>query len=74
MIMPGESLLLIEMTPALFAAHAANEAEKIAPNATLVDCQMIGASGRLFMAGEKKELEKARDHIVATVKAAKGKG
>ena len=74
MIMPGESLLLIEMVPALFAAHAANEAEKIAPGATLVDCQMIGASGRLFMSGERSELEKARDHIVTMLKSAKGKG
>jgi hypothetical protein len=61
------------MVPALFAAHAANEAEKIAPNATLVDCQMIGASGRLFMSGEKSELEKARNRIVAMLKTVKGR-
>jgi len=64
MILPGESLLLVEMVPALFAAFAANEAEKVAPGATQVDCQMIGASGRLFMSGERGELERARDHIV----------
>ena len=58
MILPGQSLLLVEMMPALFAAYAANEAERVAPKATLVDCQMIGASGRLFMAGEKA---RARD-------------
>jgi hypothetical protein len=74
MIMPGESLLLIEMVPALFAAHAANEAEKIAPAATLVDCQMIGASGRLFMSGDTHELEKARAHIVGMLKTAQGRG
>jgi hypothetical protein len=73
MILPGESLLLIEMMPALFAAHAANEAEKIAPGATLVDCQMIGASGRLFMSGEKSELEGARDHIVKALKTISGR-
>ena len=74
MILPGESLLLVEMVPALFAAYAANEAEKVAPGATLVDCQMIGASGRLFMSGEKAELEKARDHIVSMLKTVKGRG
>lgn len=74
MIMPGESLLLIELVPALFAAHAANEAEKVAPGATLVDCQIIGASGRLFMSGEKSELEKAREHIVGMLKTIKGRG
>jgi hypothetical protein len=43
MILPEESLLLVEMTPALFATVAANEAEKVAPDLTLVDVQMIGA-------------------------------
>jgi len=47
MIMPGETLLVYEMTPALFAAVAANEAEKAAPGNTLVDVQMIGAAGRV---------------------------
>ena len=74
MILPGESLLLIEMVPALFAAYAANEAEKVATGATLVDCQMIGASGRLFMSGEKGELEAARDHIVGMLAMVRGKG
>jgi hypothetical protein len=73
MILPGESLLLVEMVPALFAAYAANEAEKVAPKATLVDCQMIGASGRLFMSGDKAELETARDHIVKVLADIKGR-
>jgi hypothetical protein len=73
MILPEESLLLVEMVPALFAAYAANEAEKVAPKATLVDCQMIGASGRLFMSGDKAELETARDHIVKVLADIKGR-
>jgi len=73
MILPGESLLLVEMMPALFAAYAANEAEKIAPGATLVDCQMIGASGRLFMAGEKAALETAREEIVRVLREVEGR-
>jgi len=35
MLLPGQSLLVFEMTPALFAAVAANEAEKAAPELTL---------------------------------------
>jgi hypothetical protein len=73
MILPGQSLLLVEMVPALFAAHAANEAERAAPRATLVDCQMIGASGRLFMAGERSELEAARAHIVDVLRNVAGR-
>jgi hypothetical protein len=63
MILPGESLLVFEMQPALFAAFAANEAERAAPAATLVDVQMIGASGRVFMAGREEELWRAENQV-----------
>ena len=52
MVLPGETLLICEMVPALYAAVAANEAEKAAPGLTLVDVQMIGAAGRLYMSGK----------------------
>ena len=74
MILPGECLLLVEMVPALFAAVAANEAERVAPKLTLVDCQMIGASGRVFMSGAMADCQTARDHILATLKAIEGRG
>lgn len=63
MILPGESLLVFEVQPALFAAFAANEAERAAPTSTLVDVQMIGASGRVFMAGRSEELRRAESEI-----------
>ena len=37
MVLPGETLLVVEVTPALFAAVAANAAERVAPGLTLVD-------------------------------------
>ena len=74
MILPGESLLLVEIVPALFAAVAANEAEKAAPDATLVDCQMIGASGRLFISGRRNSIATARDHILKILAAIPGRG
>jgi hypothetical protein len=74
MILPGESLLLVEIVPALFAAVAANEAEKAAPEATLVDCQMIGASGRLFISGSRASIGTARDHILKILSAIPGRG
>jgi hypothetical protein len=70
MILPGQSLLLYEMVPALFALMAANEAEAVAPLATLVDVQMIGATGRIFMAGTKDDLNRAKarlDDVLARV-------
>ncbi len=73
MILPGESLLLVEMTPALFAAAAANEAEKVAPENTLVDVQMIGASGRVFISGVPENIRTARDHIMVMLESVQGK-
>ncbi len=73
MILPGQSMLLYEMTPALFAAVATNEAEKVAPGATIVDVQMMGASGRIFMAGETDDLERAQKRIGEVLEAVKGR-
>ena len=73
MILPGECLLLVEMMPALFAAFAANEAEKAAPGITLVDCQMIGASGRVLVSGSRADLEQAREHITTTLATIEGR-
>jgi hypothetical protein len=63
MILPGQSLLVCEMAPALFAAVAANEAEQAAPENTLVDVAMIGASGRLYIAGTSAGVGRAREEI-----------
>jgi hypothetical protein len=73
MILPGETLLLLEMTPALFAAYVANEAERVAPDVTLVDVQMIGASGRVFMSGATADVTRARDHVVAALEKLPGR-
>jgi hypothetical protein len=63
MILPGQSLLVCEMAPALFAAVAANQAERAAPENTLVDVTMIGASGRLYIAGTTDGVSKAAAEI-----------
>lgn len=63
MLLPGQTLLIQEMTPALFAAVAANEAERVAPDNVLVDVQMIGAAGRVYIAGTTDGVVAARDEI-----------
>ncbi|MGD9513274.1 microcompartment protein [Mycolicibacterium sp.] len=73
MVLPGQSLLVYEMTPALFAAVAANEAERAAPGLTLVDVQMIGAAGRLYLSGSTKDVVVARDRITAVLGAIEGR-
>ncbi|KAB2582448.1 microcompartment protein [Rhodococcus sp. WS1] len=73
MVMPGQSLLVYEMTPALFATVAANEAERAAPGITLVDVQMIGAAGRLYIAGSTEEVTSARDRITDVLAGIEGR-
>jgi hypothetical protein len=73
MIVPGESLLVYEMVPALFAAVAANEAERVAPGITVVDVQMIGAAGRIFLSGSTQDVTTARDQITEVLKSIKGR-
>ena len=74
MILPGQSLLLCEVVPALFAAVGANEAEKAAPEATIVDVQMMGASGRIFLAGPSADLRRAQARIEQALAAIEGRG
>ena len=73
MLLPGESLLVFEMTPALFAAMAANEAEKASPDITLVDVQMIGAAGRVYIGGQTEAVERAREAITNALVAVVGR-
>jgi hypothetical protein len=73
MVMPGDTLLVFEMTPALFAAVAANAAEKVAPGLTLVDVSMIGAAGRVYLAGPVAEVSAARDEITRVLQAVEGR-
>jgi hypothetical protein len=73
MLMPGSTLLVYEMTPALFATVAANAAEKVAPNLTLVDVSMIGAAGRVYMSGSTPDILRARDEITRVLQEVEGR-
>lgn len=73
MLMPGQTLLVYEMTPALFATVAANAAEKVAPGVTLVDVSMIGAAGRVYMAGTTADVLRARDEITRVLTEVEGR-
>lgn len=73
MVLPGETLLIVEMVPALYAAVAANAAEKVAPGLTLVDVQMIGAAGRLYMSGTTADVRAGLAEIERVLAAIKGR-
>jgi len=74
MLLPGQSLLICEMAPALFAAVAANEAERAEPGNTLVDVTMIGASGRVYIAGTSDGVGRARTAIEDLLAGLEGRG
>ena len=74
MLLPGQSLLICEMAPALFAAVAANEAERAEPGNTLVDVTMIGASGRVYISGTSDGVGRARTAIENLLASLEGRG
>jgi hypothetical protein len=61
------------MTPALFAAVAANEAERAAPGVTLVDVAMIGAAGRIYLSGAAADVRRAQAAITEVLSAVTGR-
>ena len=73
MLIPGHTLLVCEMTPALFATVAANEAERAAPGVTLVDVSMIGVAGRIYMSGATPDVLRAQQEIAAVLGAVEGR-
>lgn len=73
MILPGDALLVCEVTPALFTALAANEAERAAPGVTLVDVSMIGVAGRIYLSGPADAVTAARDAIIAVLDQVEGR-
>src|SRR5258707_2401696 len=58
MVLPGESLFVLELQPASYAILAANEAEKAA-RIKIVDYRMIGATGRLYLSGTEADVRQA---------------
>ena len=73
MVLPGQTLLVVEVAPALFAAVAANAAEQVASDITLVSVSMIGAAGRVYLAGRTSDIVLARDAIARVLAAVTGR-
>jgi ethanolamine utilization microcompartment shell protein EutL len=58
MVLPGESLFVLEVQPASYAILATNEAEKAA-DIKVVDYRMIGATGRVYLSGTEADIRQA---------------
>jgi hypothetical protein len=72
MILPGQSLYILEVEPAGYAAYAANEAEKAA-NIHLCQCDFFGAFGRLYLSGTEAEIDAAAEAIDHALGAISGR-
>lgn len=71
MILPGESMFILETEPAGYIVYAANQAEKAA-NITLIDVRAVGAYGRLTLSGREADVEEAAAAAVDAVERPSG--
>src|SRR6476469_69293 len=72
MILPGQSLFILETDPAGYVAFAANEAEKAA-HISLVQVQPYGAFGRLWLSGPEAEIDAAAAAAIAAIEGLAGR-
>ncbi|HOS79946.1 MAG TPA: hypothetical protein PLJ24_06765, partial [Anaerolineae bacterium] len=63
MLVPGQTMLVLECAPAAYINLAANEAEKAAA-VSLMHISSVGRFGRLWMAGTEADILAARDAAV----------
>ncbi|MCK5797908.1 MAG: hypothetical protein KAI47_12020 [Deltaproteobacteria bacterium] len=71
MILPGQSLFILETEPAGYVTFAANEAEKAA-RVFLVNLRPFGAFGRLWMSGPEAEIDVAAAAATAAIESITG--
>lgn len=72
MILPGESLFILETEPAGYVAFAANEAEKAA-RISLINVTPYGAFGRLYLSGPEAEIDAAASAAISAIESIKGR-
>jgi ethanolamine utilization microcompartment shell protein EutS len=72
MLIAGESLFIMEVEPAGYAAFAANEAEKAA-EINVVDVRMTGAFGRVYLGGEQRDIDVASVAAQKAIEALTGR-
>ncbi len=72
MLLPGQSLFILETEPAGYAAFAANEAEKAA-NVSLIDVRPYGAFGRLYLGGSESDIDSAAEAAINALEEVTGK-
>ena len=72
LILGGDDVYLLEVTPAAYSSIAANEAEKHC-HVRLVDIRFFGAAGRIYLAGTESEIQAAAKKVVETLNSIEGR-
>lgn len=72
MIIPGQTLYVMELEPAAYAALAANEAEKAA-EINILEVRSYGSFGRIYLGGEERDIEVGYRAAEAAIAAVTGR-
>ena len=71
MLVPGQTLLVVECAPAAYINYACNEAEK-ASHINVVHVASVGRFGRMWLSGTESEAITARDAAVRALENLEG--
>jgi len=72
MIIPGQTMYVMEVEPAAYAALAANEAEKAA-EINILEVRAFGSMGRVYLGGEEKDIDVGWRAAVDAIEAVSGR-
>ncbi len=72
MILAGQTLYVLEVQPAAYAALAANEAEKAA-SINILEIQAVGIFGRLYLGGEERDIMAGSGAALMAIKNSVGR-
>lgn len=72
MLVPGETMLILECAPAAYINFACNEAEKGA-NIKILHVSSVGRFGRMWLSGSESEIVTARNAAVQALEAVEGR-
>jgi ethanolamine utilization microcompartment shell protein EutL len=72
LVVPGQTLGIVECAPAAYIAVAANEAEKSA-EINIVEVRAVGRYGRLFFSGSEDSVKAAIEAAIGAINAIDGK-
>lgn len=72
MLLTGQTLYVLEMEPAAYAALAANEAEKAA-DINVLEVRAFGSMGRVYLGGEERDIDVGWRAAVAALEAIDGR-